>query len=106
MKKLLLFCVSWMLIVRVASAAEYVIDFSMITDFERLRPLIDLCIDFGSLERNRSLLESVSDLESLREILERIRDARLSGCPKIRTFPGVKPVGYCVTDAPSIVECW
>lgn len=106
MKKLLLFCVSWMLIVRVASAAEYVIDFSMITDFERLRPLIDLCIDFGSLERNRSLLESVSDLESLREILERIRDARLSGCPKIRTFPRVKPVGYCVTDAPSIVECW
>ena len=106
MKKLLLFCVSWMLIVRVASAAEYVIDFSMITDFERLRPLIDLCIDFGSLERNRSLLESVSDLESLREILERIRDARLSGCPKIRTFPGVKPVGYCVTDAPSIFECW
>ncbi len=27
--------------VRMASAAEYVIDFSMITDFERLRPLID-----------------------------------------------------------------
>ena len=56
MKKLLLFCVSWMLMVRVASAAEYVIDFSMITDFERLRPLIDLCIDFSSLEPNRSLL--------------------------------------------------
>jgi hypothetical protein len=86
MKKLLLFCVSWMLIVRVASAAEYVIDFSMITDFERLRPLIDLCIDFASLEQNRSLLESVSDLESLREFLERIRVARFSGCPRIRTF--------------------
>jgi hypothetical protein len=42
--------------VRMASAAEYVIDFSMITNFERLRPLIDLCIDFGSLEQNRSLL--------------------------------------------------
>lgn len=41
--------------VRMASAAEYVIDFSMITDFERLRPLI-VCIDFGSLEQNRSLL--------------------------------------------------
>ena len=92
MKKLLLFCVSWMMI-RVASAAEYVIDFSMITDFERLRPLIDLWINFASLERNRSLLESISDLESLREILERIRVARFSGCPKIRTFPGVKPVG-------------
>jgi hypothetical protein len=31
-------------------------DFSMITDFERLRPLIGLCIDFGSFEQNRSLL--------------------------------------------------
>ena len=86
MKKLLLFRVSWMLMVRVASAAEYVIDFSMIADFERLRPLIDLCIDLGSLEQNRSLLESVSDLESLREFLERIRVARFTGCPKIRTF--------------------
>jgi hypothetical protein len=93
MKKLLLFCVSWMLMVRVASAAEYVIDFGMITDFERLRPLIDLCTDFGSLERNRSLLESVGDLESLREFLERIGVARFSGCPKIRIFPGVKPLG-------------
>jgi hypothetical protein len=92
MKKLLLFCVSFMLIVRVVSAAEYVIDFGAITDFEQLRPLIDLCTDFGSLERNRSLLESVGDLESLREFLERIGVARFSGCPKIRTFPGVKLV--------------
>jgi hypothetical protein len=79
-----------MLMVRVASA-EYVIDFGVITDLERLRPLIDSCTDFGSLERNRSVLESVSDLESLRDFLERIGVARFRGCPKIRIFPGVKP---------------
>jgi hypothetical protein len=74
------------------SAAEYVIDFGVIADLERLRPLIDLCTDLGSLERNRSLLESAGDLESLREFLERIRVARFSGCPKIPTFPGMNHV--------------
>jgi len=92
MKKCLLLCVPWMLMVRLVSAAEYVIDFGLITDLERLRPLIDLCTDFGSLERNRRLLESASDLESLREFLERIGVARFSGCPTIRSFSGVRRV--------------
>jgi hypothetical protein len=70
MRKVLLFCVSWILMVRIVSAAD-VIDFGLITDLERLRPLIDLCTDLGSLERNRRVLESASDLESLREFLER-----------------------------------
>ena len=58
MKTLLLLCFSWMLMIRIAAAAEYVIDFGVVTDLERVRPLIDLCTDFGSLERNRSLLEN------------------------------------------------
>lgn len=92
MKRLLLFCVSWMLMVHPVSAAEYVIDFGLVTDLERLRPLIDLCTDFGSLERNRGALGSVGDLEKLRDFLVRIGVVQFSGCPKIGTFPGVKPV--------------
>ena len=92
MKTLLLLCFSWMLMIRIAAAAEYVIDFGVVTDLERVRPLIDLSTDFGSLERNRSLLETVGDLESIRGFLDRTGFARFTGCPKIPTFPGVKPI--------------
>lgn len=61
--------------VRMASAAEYVIDFSMITDFERLRPLIEPMYRLRFLGAEQIATESVSDLESLREFLERIRVA-------------------------------
>lgn len=75
-----------------ALAVDYIINFGVITDFEVLRPLVDLCTDFGALERYRNLLESASDLESLRELLENFGIRRFSGCPKNVAGSGITQV--------------
>lgn len=77
-------------LVRSAHAAEeYFIDFGLVLDLEELRPLVDLCADFGALERHRTRLERTSDLESLRDLLERVGVARFEDCPRIKGLDGV-----------------
>jgi hypothetical protein len=74
---------------RPAAAVDYEIDFGLVSDFEKLRPLVDLCADLGKLERYRSLLERTSDLESRRRLLETIGIAELRGCPCVADIDGV-----------------
>jgi hypothetical protein len=40
---------------RPVAAVNYEIDFGLVTDLEKLRPLIDRCVDLGELEQYRSL---------------------------------------------------
>lgn len=80
-------------VARSAEGADYTIDFGLVPDLEELRPLVDLCTDFGELEQHRAVLESTSDLESLRNLLERIGIARFRGCPRIAQSDGVTRIG-------------
>jgi hypothetical protein len=75
---------------RPAAAVDYEIDFGLVSDLEQLRPLVDLCVNLGELERYRSLLERTSDLESRRRLLETIGVAELRGCPRIADIDGVR----------------
>jgi hypothetical protein len=61
LKKLILAVALGVLFSQSLLAADYIINFGIITDFEVLRPLVDLCTDFGALERYRNLLESAGD---------------------------------------------
>lgn len=79
------FCISLLLapllISSVANAADYDVDLGSVLDLEDLRPLIDECDDIGELEHHRSALESASDLENLRSLLEDVRHLEFRGCP-------------------------
>ena|SRR5262245_20208922 len=92
LKKLLLSIALGVLFSQSVLAADYIINFGIITDFEVLRPLVDLCTDFGALERYRNLLESAGDLESLRELLENFGNGRFSGCPENVAGTGITQV--------------
>lgn len=65
----------------VAHAAVYTIDLGLVADFEEIRPLVDLCLDLGELEKFRATLESATDLERLRPLLEDVGFAEVRGCP-------------------------
>lgn len=65
----------------VALSSDYKITFLSITDFERIRPLIDACSDLGDLERSRKIVELASDLESLRSLFEEVGSATFRRCP-------------------------
>jgi hypothetical protein len=92
LKKLIFAIALGVLFSRSVLAADYIINFGIITDFEVLRPLVDLCTDFGALERYRNLIESTGDLESLRELLENFGNRRFSGCPKNLAGTGITHV--------------
>ena len=92
LKKLILAVALGVLFSQSVLAADYLINFGIITDFEVLRPLVDLCTDFGALERYRKLLESAGDLESLRQLLENFGNRRFSGCPENVAGTGITQV--------------
>ena len=73
-------------------AADYIVDFGVIADLEDLRPLVDLCTDFGALERYRGIVESASNLETLRDLLENLGSTKFSGCPENVAETGITQV--------------
>ena len=92
MKKILVLFVSLFVFSEASIAADYVIDFGLVLDFENMRPLIDLCADLGSMERYRSALESTGDLESLRDLFESIGFGEFRGCPEGVSGQGIRQI--------------
>lgn len=64
-----------------AQLSNYSVDFGLVIDLERLRPLLDGCSDVGILETVRSDIEQVGDLEQLRGPLEQLGIVQFHGCP-------------------------
>ncbi|MBW2942163.1 hypothetical protein [Zhongshania aquimaris] len=62
-------------------AVDYTVDYDVVTDLEKIRPLIEQCSDVTVLTPYRGMLSGVEDLESLRGMLERIDLGRFNGCP-------------------------
>ena len=73
-----------------AGDARYIVDLGAQSDYEALRPLIDGCSDLGKLERYRSAIESVGDLEELRPVLENQGVVEFRGCPDVDTNVAVR----------------
>jgi len=74
-------------------ATDYAVDYDLVTDLEQIRPLIEQCSDVTVLTPYRSMLSGVSDLESLRGMLERIDLGQFSGCPDGITADGIERLG-------------
>ncbi len=67
---------------------EYSVDFTRIEDFEILRPLVKGCADFGALEHFRGRLESVANLNDMRQSLKEVGFGVFAECP-----PGISGQG-------------
>lgn len=72
-------------------SGSYTIDFGLITDLERIRPLVESCTDLGPLERLRTGLETATDLEDFRSQLEAVDRTEFRGCPRIAIVFGITP---------------
>ena len=92
MKRIIILIFSIFLYSETSFAADYRIDFALVLDFENVRPLVDLCTDLGSMERHRSVLESVGDLENLRELFETSGFGEFRGCPDGVTGHGIRVI--------------
>jgi hypothetical protein len=73
----------------VQHTASYEIDLGLVSDFEELRPLIVQCVDLGELEGIREKLESTTNLEEFRDILEPLGIVNMNGCPGDVRGPGI-----------------
>jgi hypothetical protein len=67
---------------------EYSVDFTRVEDFEVLRPLVKGCADFGALEHFRDRLESVANLNDMRQSLKEVGFGVFAECP-----PGISGMG-------------
>lgn len=64
-----------------AVAADYIVDFTRMEDFENLRPLIEQCTDFGAMELYRDRMLAADDLNDMREVFERTGLGMFNDCP-------------------------
>lgn len=71
---------------------SYSVDFSRVSDFETLRPLIDGCADFEGLERMREELRASPNLNKLGARLREIGFGNFNECPAGVTGAGIAPV--------------
>lgn len=82
-------------------AIDYTVDFSQMDNLESLRPLVEGCEDFDSLELYRDKMTTTGDLETLRTSLAAIGLGMFLRCPDDISGPGisaVKQAGYTPPD--------
>jgi len=73
----------------VVFAADYIVDFTRVRDFESVRPLVESCKDFSAMELYRDRLESTANLEDLRELFIRTGLGMFNDCTEDITGPGI-----------------
>ena len=70
-------------------ATDYIVDFTRVSDFETLRPLVTGCKDFSAMELYRDRLEAAANLEDMRNVFVRSGLGMFNDCPADITGPGV-----------------
>ena len=70
-------------------ATDYIVDFTRVSDFETLRPLVTGCKDFSAMELYRDRLETAANLEDMRNVFVRSGLGMFNDCPADITGPGV-----------------
>jgi hypothetical protein len=76
----------------VAIAVDYIVDFTRVSDFETMRPLVKSCKDFSAMEFYRERLESTANLEDMREVFVRTGLGMFNDCTEGITGPGISLV--------------
>lgn len=73
---------------------SYTVDFTRVTDFEEIRPLVEGCNDFGALEPYRDRLKSSKNLGDMSKTLRNIGFGMFNECPENIAGAGISPVKY------------
>jgi len=92
MKKILVLLVAMSLIGKVAIAADYIVDFTRIKDFESMRSLVEKCGDFGAMELYKDKMQSSDNLEEMRGLFVEIGFGMFNECPDGITGSGISLV--------------
>jgi len=75
-----------------AFAVDYHVDFTRMQDYEQLRPIIDGCRDYDSLELYRDKMHTIADLNDMRYVFENSGFGQFIDCPEGITGEGIEPL--------------
>ncbi len=70
-------------------AADYIVDFTRVEDFESLRPLVTGCDDYSAMELYRDRMENSNNLEDMRKTFIQTGFAMFNDCPDDISGPGI-----------------
>jgi hypothetical protein len=86
--------VSLLLTSSLLHAADYIVDFTRVEDFESMRPLVTGCNDYSAMELYRDRMQSSKNLEDMRETFIRTGLGMFNECPDDISGPGIALVKY------------
>ena len=86
--------VSLLLTSSLLHAADYIVDFTRVEDFESMRPLVTGCNDYSAMELYRDRMQSSKNLEGMRETFIRTGLGMFNECPDDISGPGIALVKY------------
>lgn len=92
MKRMQLLLIAMSLLGKVSFAADYIVDFTRIDDFESMRPLVEDCDDFGAMELYKDKMRSSENLEEMRGLFVEIGFGMFNECPDAITGTGISLV--------------
>jgi hypothetical protein len=92
MKTTQLLLVAMSMIANICFAADYIVDFTRIDDFESMRPLVERCDDFGAMELYKDKMKSSQNLEEMRGLFVEIGFGMFNECPDAITGSGISLV--------------
>jgi len=92
MKRTLLLPVAMTLVCKLSFAADYIVDFTRIDDFESMRSLVENCGDFGAMELYKEKMRSSENLEDMRGLFVEIGFGMFNECPDSIAGPGISLV--------------
>ena len=91
MKRTLLLLIAMSSTGKVSFAADYIVDFTRIQDFESMRSLVENCGDFGAMELYKDKMKSSENLEDMRGLFVEIGFGMFNECPDGITGSGISP---------------
>lgn len=75
-----------------AWAVDYHVDFTRMQDYENLRPIIEQCKDYDALELYRDKLNSIANLNDMRQVFEDAGFGLFNDCPPGISGAGIEPI--------------
>lgn len=75
-----------------AVAIDYHVDFTRMQDYEQLRPIVEACRDYDSLELYRDKMHTVANLNEMRQVFENSGFGQFIDCPEGITGVGIEPL--------------
>jgi len=70
-------------------AADYIVDFTRVEDFESMRPLISGCNDYSAMELYRDRMQTTKNLEDMRKTFIQTGLGMFNECPDDISGPGI-----------------